>query len=171
MVLQPIDTGCKLIKNNKLMMKKIFLFAFAAAAFVFAGCSNDDGHPTVPGNVSGVTLNQFNVSLLPGETVQLTATVTPADATDAVVWQSDNKAVATVSAAGLVEALIPGRATVTVTCGGFSASCDVLVAGTQITFDDAELGAAGYLWGKPQATVLTADSPADQIVSFHHMNS
>ena len=51
-----------------------------------------------------------------GSTVQLTATVAPANATDtSVTFESDDEAVVTVDANGLVTGIAAGEATITVT--------------------------------------------------------
>ena len=57
-----------------------------------------------------------------GETVQLTAEVKKADS---IGWTSSNEAVATVDANGVVTAVAPGTATITVTAGEVSAACTV----------------------------------------------
>lgn len=66
-----------------------------------------------------------------GNTLTLTATVLPADATDkSVSWSSDKEDVATVDANGRVTAKGNGKATITVTANdgnGAQASCDVEV--------------------------------------------
>jgi uncharacterized protein YjdB len=68
---------------------------------------------TVP--VSGVSVSPTTASLVVGETLQLTATVSPSGATNTnVTWSSTDQAVATVSAAGLVTAVAEGSATITV---------------------------------------------------------
>lgn len=62
--------------------------------------------PTPVVHVTGVTLDQDSASLEPEETLQLTATVAPNDATDKrVTWTSSDEAVATVSSTGLVTAV------------------------------------------------------------------
>ncbi|MBQ1168793.1 MAG: Ig-like domain-containing protein, partial [Bacteroidales bacterium] len=84
----------------------------------------------LPAAVTGVSLDAEELTLLPGEAMPLTATVTPADATDkSVSWSSSNTYVATVSSEGLVTAVAPGIATITVTTedGGFTADCIVNV--------------------------------------------
>ena len=66
-----------------------------------------------------------------GNTLTLTATVLPADATDkSVSWSSDKEAVATVDAYGRVTAKGNGKATITVTTKdqGKSATCVITVA-------------------------------------------
>jgi len=70
--------------------------------------------PVVP--VTGVTVSPASATINAGATVQLTATVAPANATNqAVSWTSSNTAVATVSASGLVTAIAAGTATITAT--------------------------------------------------------
>ena len=79
--------------------------------------------------VTGVTIDPTATTLTVGGTETLTATVTPNDATDkSVTWTSDNNAVATV-ADGVVTAVAPGTASITVTTtdGNFSTSCAVTV--------------------------------------------
>ena len=66
--------------------------------------------------VTGVTLTPSAASLNVGATQQLTATVSPANATvKTVTYSSSNNAVATVSASGLVTAVSAGSANITVT--------------------------------------------------------
>jgi hypothetical protein len=83
---------------------------------------------TVP--VTGVSLDKTSATITAGGTDQLTATVTPAEATNkSVTWASDNTAAATVSDSGLVTAVAAGTATITVTTvdGGYTATCAVTV--------------------------------------------
>jgi hypothetical protein len=77
----------------------------------------------------GVSLNESSLTLRVGDTFQLIEEVQPANADNkAVVWTSSNQQVATV-AGGLVTAVAPGTATVTVQTveGGHYASCTVTV--------------------------------------------
>lgn len=61
-----------------------------------------------------------------GHTKQLTATVTPANTTDEVVWESSDESVATVED-GLVTTVGDGECYITATAGYVSASCLVTV--------------------------------------------
>jgi uncharacterized protein YjdB len=80
--------------------------------------------------VTSVSLNVTSKTLTTGETIQLTATVSPSNATNkAVIWTSSNNAVATVDSSGMVTAISPGKDTITVTTvdGGKKAKCIVTV--------------------------------------------
>lgn len=85
----------------------------------------------LPRNVepTGVSFDQTEITIYVGNTLQLSATVSPSDATDkSLSWSSSDTAVAQVSDSGLVTAVAPGSATVTVsTINGISASVTVSV--------------------------------------------
>ena len=88
-------------------------------------------------HVTGVSLDHNTATIGEGDTYQLTETVLPANATDkSVSWSSSNTSVATVDANGLVTAVSPGSATITVTTtdGGYTATCAVTV--TAATYVD-----------------------------------
>lgn len=81
-------------------------------------------------SATGVTIDKSTVTLNVNQTDQLTATISPADATNkTVTWSSNVPSVATVSSTGLVTAVSAGTATITVTTqdGGFTATCSVTV--------------------------------------------
>ncbi len=64
--------------------------------------------------VNGITMQETSGSIHVGETKQLTATVTPPNATNkAITWNSSNSSVATVSSAGLVKGLKKGETVIT----------------------------------------------------------
>lgn len=82
--------------------------------------------------VTGVSLNKTSASLEAGNSLTLTATVTPSNATTkTVTWTSSNSSVATVSG-GVVTGKSAGTTTITVTTkdGGYTATCVVTVSGT-----------------------------------------
>ncbi len=84
-------------------------------------------------SVTGVSLEPVSASLLVGESIQLTATVSPENADEKQVnWSSSDAAVATVTN-GLVQAKGAGEAVITATTvdGGFSAACAVTVTKPQ----------------------------------------
>jgi formylglycine-generating enzyme required for sulfatase activity len=89
----------------------------AVMVFVFTGCSDgNNGGGSVKGiAVTGVTLDETHFTLKAGDTKTLTATVTPANATNKkVIWSSSDTDVAIVSE-GVVYPISPGDATITVT--------------------------------------------------------
>lgn len=89
--------------------------------------------PKEPENslVTGIALSQSTATLIEGETLTLTATVTPDNATEkGIIWTSSNDKVATVDANGKVTAVVEGSATITATANdgsGISASCVITV--------------------------------------------
>lgn len=69
---------------------------------------------TVTTNVESVTLDKTEGVLTVGNTVTITATVTPDTATNAsVTWTSSDEAIATVDSEGKITAVAPGTATIT----------------------------------------------------------
>ena len=86
---------------------------------------------------TGISLNATDQSLFINQTFQLTATVTPAAASNKTVsWTSSNNAVATVNSNGLVTALTAGSAIITATTTdgtNLSASCNVTVSIIPVT--------------------------------------
>jgi uncharacterized protein YjdB len=80
--------------------------------------------------VQSISLSKTSLKLYTGQTKALIATINPADASNkAVTWSSSNVAVAKVDENGVVTAVAPGGATITVTTeeGGKSATCAVTV--------------------------------------------
>lgn len=81
---------------------------------------------TVPAQV--VVLSKEDITLKPGETYPLLASVSPANATDAVVWTSSHPDILSVTDGTVVNNNTTGEkvaVTVTATAGGVSAECIV----------------------------------------------
>ena len=86
---------------------------------------------TVKQGVTGITLNKTSATIGVGNSTQLTANVSPSNATNkSVKWNSSNTGVATVNGNGQVTGV--GVGTTTITCrssdGNATASCTVTVA-------------------------------------------
>ena len=83
--------------------------------------------------ISSLSMNQSNASIKTGETLQLSATINPDNATNQnLTWTSDNSSVATVDQNGLVVAVGVGKTTIHVKAqdgSGAEALCVVEVTG------------------------------------------
>ena len=105
-------------------------------ATIKATCGNKEASCVVnvlPIMVEEISFNKTSVSLKAGETVTLTATVKPDDATDkTVTWSTSDATVATVSN-GVVTAKKVGTATITAKAGDKSATCEITVVSTPVT--------------------------------------
>lgn len=95
----------------------------------------------VPVAVESVALNETAKKMSVNETLQLTATVLPENATyKDIAWTSSNELVATVGSDGLVTAVGTGNATITAMASGEkSATCDLVVVGNDPQMSRAEL--------------------------------
>lgn len=114
-------------------MKKMWkalavLTAIALFGSAFTACkSDDDGDDDV--SVTGVSLDKPSAELKVGDTLSLTATIEPANATNPnVTWSSSDENVATVKN-GTVTAVAVGTAVIIVKTadGGKEASCTITV--------------------------------------------
>lgn len=115
---------------------------------------NGSGEPktttfSIPISVTGITMSPTTGTLITaGSTLQLTATVSPSNATNpAVTWSSGNTSVATVDATGKVTAVANGTATITVkTTDGnktATATITVTISGTEDNGGTGDSGSTG----------------------------
>lgn len=90
-----------------------------------------------PKPATGISLNKSELTLNAGDNdTSLTATVTPGDSTDTVVWSSNKPEVATVNpTTGEVNAAAPGEAIITAKAGTKTATCTVKVNCTHGALD------------------------------------
>ena len=155
-------------------MKKIFLILSTILATVMAvSCQDTDETNLVA--TTGVTLSATEVSIFPGEQVELKATLTPDNCTSSYkTWASSDAKVATVDVWGRVVGLTPGETTITVTTasGKCTASCKVTVK---------EIQATGVALTKTTTTVyigeidnltatVTPDNASDKTVTWTSSN-
>ncbi len=126
-------------------------------------------------SVTGVTLNKTRVSLysnITPRTAALTATVSPANATDkSVNWASGNTDVAKVDQNGNVSSVGNGTAVITVmtTDGGYTASCTVTVSNYNSGGSGSSSGGSspsgGLSTGTTSQGTITTDSRKGQVNS------
>lgn len=121
------------------------------------GCKQTDGV-----HVTGIAISSDNELLKPGETVQLTATVTTADATNkSVLWASSNSTIATVDENGLVTAKADGTIVVTASTvdGSFTASCIVRVKSDNVAPNISVGNIDGYVGTVIEVPVMITNNP------------
>ena len=104
-------------------------YGLADISTFFDSIQTPDSIQVAPISVTGVTVSPTSGSIAVSETLTLTATVAPEDATNkAVTWSSSDDTIATVEN-GVVTGVAAGNATITVTTvdGGFTATCEITV--------------------------------------------
>ena len=140
-------------------------------AFITAQTSNSEISAeckvTVEVMSTGVALDMEKVELWEGETVTLSCTLSPDDATGAsVIWTSDSDSVATVEN-GKIIAKTVGTAVITATASdsGLSASCTVKVSKKteQVRLDKTEITLENGESLTLQAEVLPADATYKEV--------
>lgn len=112
---------------------------------------------------TGITLSQTAI-IAPtfGSTIQLTATLTPANTTDTVVWSTSNGA-ATVTSTGLITITGVGDVTITAQCGTQSATCSIssITRTVDVTTYEAIVTPSGKTNTSLTGTNYSVDPPKD----------
>ncbi|MDD5826765.1 MAG: Ig-like domain-containing protein [Bacilli bacterium] len=123
-------------------------------------------------SVQSVSLNKTTVTLENGKTTELVATVNPVDATyDKIEWTSSDKSIATV-VDGVVTAKKNGKATITATVGGKSASATVQVI-TLIDKFEISKSSISIVKGKTyqlEITISPSDTTESKVVTWESAN-
>ena len=117
-------------KLNAITMKKALFISLCVLLLAGTGCKKNVEPEPQKVAVTGVAVIPRSVTLKVGETKEIIATITPANADNQnVSWSTSNSSVATV-ADGLITAVGAGEATITVTTvdGGKTATCAVTVS-------------------------------------------
>ena len=140
-------------------------------ATIKATCGNKEASCVVnvlPIVVEEISFNKTSVSLKAGETVTLTATVKPDDATDkTVTWSTSDASVATVND-GVVTAKKVGTATITAKAGDKSATCEITVVATPVTSVTLNKTSASVKAGETVTLTATVkpDDATDKTVTW-----
>lgn len=121
------------------MKKNLFMAFVAFATIAFVGCEKKtEPTPTPDPTPSGdakVVLDQHALELAVGEQAKLRAALNPAKENLAVTFTSDNKEVATVTAAGLVDGIAAGKVNIIASAEGYkSDTCVVTVVDASDAF-------------------------------------
>lgn len=127
-----------------------------------------------PVAVTGVTLSDTELNLITGGAKQLTATVTPDNATNKnVTWSSNATSVATVDADGTVHAVAPGEATITATTqdGGFTATCAVTVANPALNYPEGTYKFTASVYGVNADVILAFGNQANGLIAVRISNT
>ena len=120
----------------------------SSAAVSAVNCNTPQPVPVSSVSISGSGVSDGKLSLKSGASVQLTATVTPSNATDKTVsWTSSNSSVAKVSD-GKITAVKGGTATITATAGGKTASVVVTVADNPVPVTSVSISGDDVSGGK-----------------------
>ena len=128
------------------MMKKISIFLFAAAALLGVGCDDSsDTDKVIP--VSAIALDSSlseGITLVVGQTTDIAGKVTvrPENATDKTeTYESSDPETVSVDEAGVVKAVKPGLAMVTISVGGKHSHFEVEVKEQRISVESVTLPA------------------------------
>lgn len=120
-----------MLKREKLTGKSKFIWVILGFLLMLplaGSCSKEDSKENVV--IPDIALNKSELTLEKGKTERLIASFTPAETPDkGHVWASSIPGVATVDETGMVTAVIPGEAVITVTAltGKKTATCKVTV--------------------------------------------
>ncbi len=160
-----------MLNHRILIAMKKFSLALIGAIIAIVSCEKKEQE--VP--VTSVSITQATAEMIIGETIQLSASVQPSNATEKTIsWASSKISVATVSG-GKVTAIAEGSSTITASCGGKSATCQVtvskgIVAITSITLNKESIS---LIKGESEALVATIkpDDATDKTVTWSTSNA
>lgn len=121
--------------------------------------------------VETITISASSAELTIGETLQLTATISPSTATDKTIgWNTSNASIATVSPTGLVNAVAEGNCSIIATCNGKTATCMITVKKPVIPVSSIELDKTDIKMYVGDNETLTAtvkpDDASDKTVTW-----
>ena len=144
--------------HNPDIMKRLTIFLLIALPFLFS-CTQKEQDV----RVESVSISPASKELAVGETLQLSATVSPSMATRKdITWSSSKSSVASVSASGLVTALGEGTTTITAAADGKKGECQVSVVKGFVAVSEVRLNKTEIVLYEGEEIVLIATvSPDD----------
>lgn len=99
--------------------------------FFFNACKNE---PDVIPKVQTVAISPGTISLEEGDSLKLTAQITPTNAKPILLWSSSNEKVATVSQEGTVKAISKGDAVIFLDADSIKQECPIVVTRTDLPY-------------------------------------
>ena len=147
-------------------MNRLTIFFIIALPFLFA-CTQKEQEV----RVESVSVSPASKELTVGETLQLSATVSPSTATRKdITWSSSKSSVASVSSSGLVTALGEGTTTITATADGKKGDCSVSVVKGFVAVSEIKLGKTELTLYEGEEETLTAsvlpDNATDKTITW-----
>jgi hypothetical protein len=150
------------------MNRRISLLLLIILPVVFS-CTEKEPEVEQVIRVESVTISKNTAELTIGETLQLSASVSPSSATNKEIsWSSSNQSVASVNASGLVTAVGEGTTIISASADGKKGECTVsvkkaYVAVSEVKLDKTELTLFEGKEGTLTATVLPKDATEQTI--------
>ena len=144
------DKANTVLRSSLLVMPDFKLDAFSGDD------SGGEGEEIIP--VGKLTVSKTSLTLTTRFSYELTAKITPIDATDqGIVWSSDNASVVTVDQSGVLTTLSSGTAVITAEAGGVTGTCTIkVIAPTTREVKDYEVDGVSYGKGIVIADVIWA---------------
>ena len=117
---------------------------------------------------TSIELDAYDKTMSVGDKAKLTATVTPTDTTDKVVWTSSKPTVAAVDENGNITALAAGTTEITATAGSVSAVCKVTVEAVKVSEVKLDKTSVSLKAGETAqlTAAVTPDNAADKTVTW-----
>lgn len=164
-------------------MRKRTILSILAPLALFLACEKQPETTIVP--VTGITLKPTSLELLDGESVTITAFISPSDATNTQVqWTSDNPSIlvsngkittsfqpgAAITTVGDKQVLGQGIITATTEDGGKKATCQVTILARKIAVTGVSLSEQTLQLYKGESRILNAtvnpDNATDKTVNW-----
>ena len=122
------------------MNRRIALLLLILLPVVFS-CTEKEPEVEQVIRVESVTISKNTAELTIGETLQLSASVSPSSATNKEIsWSSSNQSVASVNASGLVTAAGEGTTIISASADGKKGECAVSVKKAYVAVSEVKLG-------------------------------
>lgn len=144
----------------------IFATLATLAALAFSCNKPDDQIPSEKVDVMSVKIAASATKVNVGETLQLSATVSPDNATEkTVAWESSSPDVATVTSSGLVSGVAEGSAVISAAAGGMTDRITVTVV-APVNYNDGKVHFKPFVSFNEESTFVNAILPLSEGYTF-----